>query len=342
MKSLKIVGPREIEFFDRPEPRMQTPQDVKIQVKYAGICVDDIPFFRRDRDMLAWGSNIIPLNGHEMSGIVVECGSEAKKCGIRIGDRVSGYAWDKCGCCYYCRTGRESHCLNLQPAQGTLSEYIVWKARQLMVLPDEISLEEGCLTDPVGYAMHGVDRSHMKIGNSVLIVGGTINGQLALQMAKLQGACKLTLIDEERTIRELGKEMGAEYTIDPIKENVAAVALGITGGLGYDIIFETSGSIPMLILASKLLARQGTIMYSNMYGLDKSLQVSMSELYMKEASLIPYNMAPYMLPRIRNMISKLKLKPLITKIYDYQDAEMAYKDTEIGLYPHILVKVSDD
>ena len=194
MKSLKLVGPRQLEFFERPEPHLTSSRDVKIQVKYAGICVDDMPFFRRDRDMLAWGSNLLPLNGHEMSGVVVECGQDAARSGIKVGDRVSGYAWNKCGECYYCKTGRESHCLNLVPAQGTLSEYIVWNARQLMVLPPSVSMEEGCLTDPIGYAIHGVDRAKISIGSKVLIIGGTLNGQLMLQMVKMQGASKITTV----------------------------------------------------------------------------------------------------------------------------------------------------
>lgn len=341
MRSVKLLGPRQLEFFDRPKPNIVNSRDVMIQVKYVGICVDDMPFFRRDRDMLAWGSNLLPLNGHEMSGVVVACGNDAGKSGIKIGDRVSGYAWNKCGECYYCKTGRESHCLNLIPAQGTLSEYIVWDARQLMVLPDSISMEEGCLTDPIGYAMHGADRAKIKIGSKVLIIGGTLNGQLVLQMAKMQGACKITMIVQEKAIRQLALSLGTEFTIDPVQENVAAVVSKITEGQGYDVIFETSGNIAMLILATKLLARQGTIMYSNIYGLNMNLPISISELYLKEASLIPYYMAPYMLPRVKSIMGKLELKPLITKIYDFQDTIMAYKDTETGLYPHVLVKVSD-
>ena len=131
------------------------------------------------------------------------------------------------------------------------------------------------------------------------------------------------------------------YTIDPVHENVAAIVSQITEGLGYDVIFETSGNIAMLSLATRLLARHGSLLFSSIYGINTNLPISISELYLKEASLIPYYMAPYILPRIKSIMSKLELKPLITKVYDFKDAIMAYKDTETGLYPHVLVKVSD-
>ena len=341
MRALKIVAPRKIEFYERPEPNVINPHDVKIQVKYVGICVDDMPFFRRDKDMYAWGVNLIPLNGHEMTGIVVELGEAAKKTGLQIGDRVSGYAWNQCGECYYCKTGKEGHCLNIITGQGTLAEYIVWHSRQLIKLPDSISLEEGCLTDPIGFAMHGADRANINIGDKVLIIGGTVNALLMLQMVRMQGATRITLMDSNEESRKLALTLGADYVIDPQQDNPSSVSAEITDGLGYDVVFETSGDIAMLVLGFKLLARQGKVVFSNLYGIHYNLPISISEMYMKEASLIPYYMAPYALPRIRNIMEKLELKPLITKIYDFDDALMAYEDTETGLYPHILVQGSD-
>lgn len=343
MKAIRFSGPHALEYLTLPEPQLKNPSDVKIRIEYVGVCPDEMPFFRRDKDMLAWGSIFDSrVNGHEMSGVIVELGEEARRQGLAVGDRVSGYAWMPCGECYYCRSGRESHCLNLQTGQGTLAEYIIWHCKQLIKLPDSVSLAEGCLTDPIGYAIHGADRANIRIGDKVLIIGGTLNGQLLVQLARLRGASNITLVDADESTRALARSMGAEYTIDSLGENVGYKAMEITNGLGYDFIFETSGNQDMLSLGAKLLARRGTLVFSSIYGLDCYPAINLSEFYIKEATLLSYYIAPYVLPRVRAMMPKLQLKPLITKIYSFEDALSAYLDTETGLYSHILIKVRKD
>lgn len=108
MKTLRIVRSREIEVVQVDEPRIQGPHDVKIQVAFAGMCPDDMPFFRQDTDMLVWGPILFPGTGHEMAGTVVEVGEAARHNGYQEGMRVSGYAWNQCGHCYYCLTGRKA------------------------------------------------------------------------------------------------------------------------------------------------------------------------------------------------------------------------------------------
>lgn len=342
MKAVRFSGPRALEYFDTPEPQIKAPSDVKIKVAYVGVCVDELPFFRRDKDMLAWGSIFDSnINGHEMSGIIVDLGSEAKSLGFSVGDRVSGYAWHACGTCHYCLSGRESHCLNLQTGQGTLTEYIVWHYKQLIKLPEAVSLEEGCLTDPIGYSIHGIDRANIRIGDTVLIFGGTLNGQLLTQLVRMRGASKITMADPDESIRSLALSMGADYTIDTGFDNISSRAMEITNGLGYDFVFETSGNLDILSLGAKILARKGTLAYSCIYGLDCYPSIKLSEFYLKEATLIPYYMAPYALPRVSAIMQRLKLKPLVTKIYSFENALSAYLDTETALYSHILIKVSD-
>lgn len=342
MKAIRFSGPRTLEYMDLPEPQLKSPTDVKIKVAYVGVCVDEMPFFRRDRDMLAWG-NVFDnnINGHEMSGIIVELGEEARQNGFAVGDRVSGYAWHPCGECYYCRTGRESHCLNLRTGQGTLAEYIIWHYKKLIKLPDNVSLEEGSLTDPIGYAIHGVDRADIRIADKVLIFGGTLDGQLLTQLSRMRGATQITMVDPDESIRSLALSLGAEYAIDPTTEHLGHRAMEITHGLGYDFVFETSGNLDMLALGAKLLARHGTLAYSGIYGLNCFPNINLSEFYVKEATLLPYYMAPYVLPRVSSIMQKLNLKPLITKVYGFENALSAYLDTETGLYPHILIKVGE-
>lgn len=340
MKAIRIIRPREAEVYETAEPQVRHPNDVKIKVAFAGVCHDDMPFFRKDNDMLAWGPVLFPLTGHEMAGIIVDLGDAARKFGFSEGDRVSGYAWNQCGQCYYCLSGKENHCLNLQPGQSAMSEYIVWNSRQLIKLPDHVSLEEGCLTDPIGFSLHGINRSNLKIGDRVMIIGGTVPGLILLQLAKMSGATHLTVVDPVENNRILARQLGAEHTIDPNTENISTQALLYTDQLGYDIVFETSGNIKMLSFASIILARQGVLAYSTVYGLNLKPPINISELFIKEAMMTPFHMAPYMLPKVKAIMEKLTLKPLISKVFDIEEATAAYEATELGIYPHVLIKIS--
>lgn len=340
MKAIRIIRPREAEVFETPEPQVRNPNDVKIKVAFAGICHDDMPFFRKDNDMLAWGPVLFPLTGHEMAGVIVDLGDNARKAGFAIGDRVSGYAWNQCGQCYYCLSGKENHCLNLQPGQSAMAEYIVWNSRQLIRLPDHVTLEEGCLTDPIGFSLHGIDRSNMKIGDRVMIIGGTVPGLILLQLAKMSGATHLTVVDPVENNRILARQLGAEHTIDPNTENISTQALLYTDQLGYDVVFETSGNLKMLSFAAKVLARQGVLAYSTIYGLNVKPPINISELFIKEAVLMPFHMAPYILPKVKALMGKLTLRPLISKIFDIEEATAAFEASEMGIYPHVLIRIS--
>jgi L-iditol 2-dehydrogenase len=340
MQTIRIVRPRETEIYEVDEPQIQGPNDVKIKVAFAGICPDEMPFFRQDTDMLGWGPILYPGTGHEMAGTIVDVGDAAGQVGFQPGMRVSGYAWNQCGQCYYCLTGKESHCLNLHPVQSTMSEYIVWHSRQLIRIPDSVSIEEACLTDPIGHSLRGIDRSNVRLGNSVMIIGGTVPGLILLQLAKMCGATHLTVVEPVEANRNLAMQLGAELCIDPVCENVSSLAMDITDRLGYDIIFEASRNLSMLSTAATLLARQGVLAYSSIYGLNRQLPVNISELFIKEAVLVPFHMAPYMLPRIQDVMERLVLKPLISKVYSMEDATKAYEATESDQYPHILVRIN--
>lgn len=338
MKAIRIAKPRKAEIIDLPEPQIMNSFDVKIKVAFAGICIDDLPLFRHETSMLAFPM-LFHAAGHEMSGTVVEVGDSAKRVGVKKGDRVSGYAWKYCGECVYCRTGKENHCLNIKMVSGTMAEYVVWNAKRLWRLPESASLEEGVLTDPLGYCLYGMDKLNIKPGSKVMIIGATAMGLILLQLAKLNGATHLTLVESVESKKQLAFQLGAEYVIDPVQQSIASSALKITKHMGYDAIIETSVNPDMLSVAAKLVARQGYLSYTNVYGLDYQCPIQLSELYLKEATLKPFYLAPNNLLQAMNIMPKINLKPIITKVFDMDNVTRAFETFEAGLDPKILIRI---
>lgn len=89
------------------------PDDVLIDIAYAGICHSDIHQANED-----WGMAIFPMvPGHEIAGVVAEVGSAVTN--YQVGDRVGvGCMVDSCGECEYCRAGTEQFCV-----QGNVPTY---------------------------------------------------------------------------------------------------------------------------------------------------------------------------------------------------------------------------
>ena len=65
------------------------------------------------------------IPGYEMTGTIVDLGSDAKRVGFHVGDRVTSIPVLYCGVCENCRRGKYNCCVSMSENEGTLSEYIV-------------------------------------------------------------------------------------------------------------------------------------------------------------------------------------------------------------------------
>ena len=122
--------------------------EVRIKVKYAGICGTDIHIFH------GHGYNFNPpvILGHEFSGIVDEVGTCADK--NLVGNRVvSETYYYTCGKCYYCRAGKNNLCNQRKSigsaVNGAFSEYIVVPEKNIHIIPDNVSFKDAALTEPL-------------------------------------------------------------------------------------------------------------------------------------------------------------------------------------------------
>lgn len=335
MKQVQKTGKHKVELVEVPEPMIMEPSDVKIKVHYAGICTNDI---------LVWNDNLhISYNndgiGHEFSGEIVELGDSAREFGFSVGDHVSGLSWQFCGKCPYCRSGRENMCINMSNFVGSMAEYIVVKDRMVCVLPDEVSLEEGCMTEAVSLALHGLRRVGISPADNVLVMGGGMSGQILSQMAKMQGAASVTMCEKIKSKRLLGKQLGADYIIDPSRQNLVYEAEQITDSLGYDVIINTSSDPEIVGTLPGLLAKGGRILLFRQYKPTEMAMLNLSEMYVKECSIYTAYLAPYMLDAAVKLLPKLNLSAVVGKVMDLEDVQEAFETYASGLYPRVLLKI---
>jgi NADPH:quinone reductase-like Zn-dependent oxidoreductase len=167
--------------------------------------------------------------------------------GWAVGDRVMPYLMDTCGRCRYCRTGRESLCL--EPGfisfstSGGYAEKLACSARHLMRVPDELTDEAAAaLQIAFGTAWHMLfTRGGLRAGETVLVnsVGSGI-GSAAVQLAHQAGATVIgTASSDEKLAR--ATDLGMDHGVDHQTQDVADEVMRITEGRGADLAFEHVG-----------------------------------------------------------------------------------------------------
>lgn len=280
VRLVKIGYPLRMQQIPLPEMREK---DVLVQVRAAGICHSDVHY-------RAGISPVGPLPqtlGHEVTGIVEETGSSVRN--LKAGDRVCIHYQLSCGSCYYCSTGNEQFCsqgkMIGKHCDGGYAEYIVVPSRNALLLPEEISFEQGAvLMCSSATSFHALLKGKLKTGEKIAVFGGGGLGVSAIQLARVFGALEVYVVDINEDKLRLAEEYGAlpinAASCDPVSE-----IYRLTKGKGVDIAVELVGLPQTMRQAIQSVAIFGRAVLVGIT--DKSFEVdSYREILGKEAQII--------------------------------------------------------
>ncbi|RDV08099.1 alcohol dehydrogenase [Arthrobacter sp. RT-1] len=319
---------------DFPEPPLG-PEDVRIRVAYSAICGSDPHlaegFFGTD----------VPIGlGHELSGVIEALGERAHRNGLNVGDRVAGNFLRFCGTCTPCRGGQQQFCEHIQEYNRPgMAETVTWHESQVYKLPENVSLLKGCLLEPASVAVRIADKTNIKVGDRVAICGGGPIGQLALQVLKMNGATSLTLIEPIAERREAALRHGADVVIDPVSEDQYQRTDKITGGRGFDVVIDASGSARAVRGLLDIAAKGATVVYGAMYPHDFEMPLNLSKhLYLKELTLTGVFVSPYAFPRALQILPYLEVDELTRMVFDLDDAEAAFAMHVSGKHAKVVIR----
>ena len=119
---------------------------------------------------------------------------------------------------------------------------------------DCVSFDQGAFFEPATVALHGLERVDFKGGKTVAILGGGTIGMFVMQWAKIFGAKEVVVFDISDERLELGKRLGATAGINTLEEDFMDKAMALTGGKGYDYVYETAGNSITIKMAFQLAA----------------------------------------------------------------------------------------
>ena len=185
MKQAFLKAPWLVEIRDT-EPPIIGDDEALIDVKACGICGSDLNSAQTAEEFKPFG--------HEFSGIVAKVGSAVKT--VRVGDKVAVESSSFCGKCDMCRNGHPELCRDryiFAPRYNGFSEQVAAKAGALVVF-DGISFEEAAIVEPMGVAMDMVEVADIRLNDSVAVYGAGPIALLAVRLAKLRGAGKVTVL----------------------------------------------------------------------------------------------------------------------------------------------------
>ncbi|MBQ4124302.1 zinc-binding dehydrogenase [bacterium] len=213
MKALRYYAPLTVKFEDVD---IKDPKDGEVQVKImaALTCGTDVKTYRRGHPVLI---KKIPSGfGHEFAGIITKVGNNVF--GFKEGDRVVAANSAPCGECFFCRRGEYNLCEKLEFLNGAYAEYINIPAaivkRNLLHLPDNLSFERAAFAEPLANVVHGVEKTGIKAGQTVGVVGIGPIGLMFVKLAKLKGA-RVIAAGRNPLKLKLAKEFGgADEIID--------------------------------------------------------------------------------------------------------------------------------
>lgn len=258
VKTQKGVG--YVEVRDVPEPSPNA-GEAKIRIAACGVCGSDIHVYH---DTFPYWPPVIL--GHEFTGTIVELGPECGR--LRVGDRVVAEPHTRaCGACYLCRTGNIQICPEKRSPgwgiDGGMAEFICYPERLLHRIPDGMTWDQAAVVEPVANVVTDIlERTGVVAGDFVVVQGPGPIGLMAALVARAAGARQVVLIGTpgDAALRlPKARELGFDRTIVVGQQDPVAAVMGLTGGIGADIVVECSGSPKAIPVTVELVRKMGKI-----------------------------------------------------------------------------------
>jgi L-iditol 2-dehydrogenase len=227
-----------------------------IKVKAALTCGTDLKAFLR-------GHPVIPMPGpfgHEFSGVVAKAGKGVRR--FKEGDEIMAVHSAPCLKCRYCKKKLYNLCENIMESKilGAFSEYILLPShivkQNVFHKPAKLSFEEAALLEPLSCVVHGIEPLDIKKGDTALVIGAGPIGLIHLMLLKEKGAVT-AVSDISKGRLATAKKLGADTALKP--EKIEKTVKDLTGGIGFDYIFECTGRPEVWESAVWYLRRGGTL-----------------------------------------------------------------------------------
>ena len=318
-----MTAPGKIEFREISTPEPQ-PGEALIKIMKIGVCGSDIHVYHGEHPFTSY-----PVTqGHEVSGLVEKLGEGVTT--LTVGQKVTIQPQVVCGECYPCRHGKYNLCESLKvmgfQTTGVASEYFAVDAKKVTPLPEDMSLDEGAMIEPLAVAVHAVRRAGDVTGQDICVLGAGPIGILVAQAAKGMGARRVMVTDVSSLRLDKAKECGADFCINTKEKDFGEALTECFGPDKADVIYDCAGNNITMGQAIAHARKGSTIILVAVFAgqacvdlavlNDHELDLNTSMMYRTE----DYAAAIELVNQ-----GKVSLAPLISKHFAFKDYLEAYK-----------------
>lgn len=277
MKAALWYEKKDVRVEEIEEPKV-VKGSVKIKVKWCGICGSDLHeylggpiFIPVGQPHPLSGTTAPVVLGHEFSGEIVELGEGVTK--FNVGDRVIVEPIVACGKCPACMEGKYNLCSSLGfhglcGSGGGLAEYTVFPEGFVHKIPDEMSYEDAALVEPMAVGLHSVRMANFNTGDTALVLGAGPIGLATIGCLKAAGARLIVVLQRKSIRQKYAKRAGADVVLDPNEVNIPEEIKKLTGGVGVDAAFETTGAKIGFDTGLESLKYEGTMVITSIWEKD--------------------------------------------------------------------------
>lgn len=323
MKAAVYYGIQDIKIEKKEKP-VCGKKEILIEVNYCAICGTDVRIYFHGH------KKVIPpaVIGHEITGKIVEIGNAVDKTDLNIGDKVTTVTSIGCGKCKMCKQGFYNLCPDTKAIgyfyPGGFTEYLIIpenavEQKAVLKLPENISLLEGALIEPLSCCINGQSYLNIKKTDTVVIFGGGPIGLMHANLAQAEGAEKVIVIDPAfERLEEFGRQFEELILWNPNSLNIREEIEKQTGGYGVDVVITACPAKKAQMDGIELLGSKGRISFFGGLPKDNSvIQIDSNLIHYKELSVFgafASNKKDYL--KAAHFISegKIEAKKFITKV----------------------------
>jgi D-xylulose reductase len=210
------------------------------------------------------------------------------------------------------------------PYHGILRPNVVHPADYTFRLPDNVSLAEGAMVEPLAVGMHAANKAQIHPGDVAVVMGAGTIGMMTALSALAGGCSQIILTDVLQPKLDLAATFGAIHPVNVTRQNLLGVVGEITKGWGADIVFEASGSAHAAESVFDPLCPGGRVVFVGMPG--APIQYDVVAAQVKEARVEHIFRYAHVYPRALALMgsNKIDVKPMITDRFPFSEGIAAF------------------
>jgi 2-desacetyl-2-hydroxyethyl bacteriochlorophyllide A dehydrogenase len=234
--ALVCVQPGQLRIEQRPAPVAESGH-VLVRPRRVGICGTDYHIYEGNQPFLSYPR----VMGHELAVEVVE---NSLGIGPAVGTICVVNPYLACGTCHACVRGNPNCCMKIQVLgvhrDGGMTGLLSLPPGNL-IAAEGLSADECAMVEFLAIGAHAVRRGAVGNTDKVLVIGAGPIGLGAALFASLSGA-EVTVMDRDAERMKAAQGLFAVRHTILAEGDVAKSVSEVTGGDGFDVVFDATGN----------------------------------------------------------------------------------------------------